>query len=149
MGSSDVIEVRCPNCKRVNRVSRSKLQAGLSARCGKCKEPLLVNTKEPVVVTDATFEQEVEGSPLPVLVDCWAPWCAPCLILTPTIEQLAEELAGRIKFAKINLDENPQTAMKFRIMSIPTMLMFKDGKVADILVGVQPKSVIEEHLAKL
>ena len=148
MGSSDIIEVQCPNCKTVNRVSKSKLQAGLSPRCGKCKE-LLSMSKEPIIVTDKTFEQEVEKSSLPVLIDCWAPWCGPCHMLAPTIEQLAEELDGRIKVAKLNVDENPQTAMKFGIMSIPTMLIFKDGEIVDRLVGVQPKAAIEQRLTNL
>lgn len=106
-------------------------------------------SKEPVVVTDATFEQEVEKSSLPVLIDCWAPWCGPCLMLTPIIEQLAEELDGRIKFAKLNVDENPQTTIKFGIMAIPTMLIFKDGEAVDRLVGVQPKAAIERKLTNL
>ena len=106
-------------------------------------------SKEPVVVTDATFEQEVEKSSLPVLIDCWAPWCGPCLMLAPIIEQLAEELDGRVKVAKLNVDENPQTTTKFGIMSIPTMLIFKDGQPVDSLVGVQPKTAIEQKLANL
>ncbi len=145
MAGNDIIEVRCPNCRAVNRVSRSKIQAGLLPKCGKCKE-LLSMAKEPVIVTDKTFENEVEKSPLPVLLDCWAPWCGPCRMLAPTIDQLAEEKAGTIKFAKLNVDENPQTAMKFGIMSIPTMLIFKDGELVDRLVGVQPKAAIEQRL---
>ena len=105
--------------------------------------------KEPVVVTDETFEDEVEKSSLPVLLDCWAPWCGPCKMLAPTIDQLAEELDGTVKVAKLNVDDSPKTAQKFGIMSIPTILIVKDGKVADKLVGVQPKATIEEHLAKL
>ena len=106
-------------------------------------------SKEPIIVTDKTFEQEVEKSSLPVLIDCWAPWCGPCHMLAPTIEQLAEELDGRVKIAKLNVDENPQTAMKFGIMSIPTMLIFKGGEVVDRLVGVQPKAAIEQRLTNL
>jgi len=108
-----------------------------------------MSSKGPIVVTDATFEQEVEKSSLPVLIDCWAPWCAPCLMLAPSIAQLAEEMVGRVKFAKLNVDENLQTAAKFGIMSIPTMLIFKDGKVVDRLVGVQPKAAIERKLTNL
>ena len=148
MEIGDIFEVRCPSCQAVNRVSKSKIQAGLSPKCGKCKE-LLSMAKEPVIVADATFEEEVEKSSLPVLLDCWAPWCGPCRMLAPTIEQLAEEKAGTIKVAKLNVDENPQTAMKFGIMSIPTMLIFKNGEVVDRLVGVQPKAAIEQKLENL
>ncbi|MFC1718752.1 thioredoxin [Candidatus Poribacteria bacterium] len=105
--------------------------------------------KEPVIVTDETFEDEVEKSSLPVLLDCWAPWCGPCKMLAPTIEQLAEDLDGTVKVAKLNVDDSPKTAQKFGIMSIPTLLIVKDGEVVDKMVGVQPKATIEEHLAKL
>ena len=108
-----------------------------------------MDSKEPVAVTDATFEEEVVKSPLPVLLDCWAPWCGPCRMLGPIIDQLAGELDGRIKVAKLNVDESTQTAVKFGIMSIPTMLVFKDGEVVDKMVGVQPKATIEGRLAKL
>ena len=148
MGSNDIIEVQCPNCKTINRVFKSKLQTGLLPKCGKCKE-LLPMSKEPMVVTDATFEQEVEKSSLPVLLDCWAPWCGPCLMLTPIIDQLAEEMDGTIKVAKLNVDENPQITTKFEIMSIPTVLIFKDGEVVDRLIGVQPKATIEQSLKDL
>lgn len=108
-----------------------------------------MDSKGPVVVTDETFEEEVEKSELPVLLDCWAPWCGPCLMLAPTVDQIAEEQAGVIKVAKLNVDENPKTAQKFGIMSIPTILILKNGSVVDKLIGVQPKATIEEHLAKL
>ena len=149
MASNDIIEVACPGCKTINRVSTGKLQAGLSPKCGKCKELLIMDSKEPVAVTDATFEEEVEKSSLPVLVDFWASWCGPCRMLGPIIDEIAEEQAGSVKVAKLNVDENSKTAAKFSIMSIPTMLMFKDGEAVDRLVGVQPKATIVEHLAKL
>ncbi len=148
MGSSDVIEIRCPYCKTVNRVSKSKIRAGLTPKCGKCKE-LLPMAKEPMVITDANFQAEVEKSSLPVLVDCWAPWCGPCRMLSPIVDQLAEEMAETVKVSKLNVDDNPQTAAKFGIMSIPTLLMFKEGKVVDKMVGVQPKAAIVERLKKL
>ena len=105
--------------------------------------------KEPVVITDDTFEDEVEKSSLPVLLDCWAPWCGPCKMLAPTMDLLAEEQAGTIKVAKLDVDENPKTAQKFGIMSIPTILILKNGEVVDRMVGVQPKATIEQHLAKI
>ena len=108
-----------------------------------------MESKGPVVVTDETFEDEVEKSAIPVLLDCWAPWCGPCKMLAPTIEKLADELAGKIKVAKLDVDENPKTAMKLEIMSIPTLLVYKDGKIVDKLVGAQPKSEIEKRLANV
>ncbi len=108
-----------------------------------------MESKKPVIVTDETFEDEVEKSSIPVLLDCWAPWCGPCKMIAPTIEKLAEELYGKIKVAKLDVDENPKTAMKLEIMSIPTLLIYKEGKIIDKLVGAQPKSEIEKHLANI
>ncbi len=149
MLNTDIIEIRCSKCKTNNRVSKHKLQQGLLPRCGKCKEILTMEKKGPVIVTDATYEEEVEKSSIPVLLDCWAPWCGPCKMIAPTIEKLAEELSGRIKVAKLDVNENPKTAMKLEIMSIPTLLVFKDGKIVDKMIGVQPKSVIEQHLQNI
>ena len=149
MMDSDLIRVVCPHCGTNNRVSRHKLKEGLVPRCGKCKEKLPMAEKGLVIVTDATFEEEVEKSSIPVLLDCWATWCGPCKMIAPIIEKLAEELAGKIKVAKLDVDENPKTAMKLEIMSIPTLLIYKDGKIVDTIVGAQPKSEIEKRLADL
>lgn len=104
---------------------------------------------KPVQATDATFDSIVSQYGL-VVVDMWAPWCGPCRMLAPVIEQLAQEMKGRVVFAKVNTDENPMTAMKYRIMSIPTLLLFKNGALADRAVGALPadmlKDWIERHL---
>ncbi len=99
-----------------------------------------------IQVTDATFDQEVSNSVIPVLVDFWAAWCGPCKMIAPVVEKLAGQYAGRMKFCKLNVDENPQTAGKFQVMSIPTLLFFKGGQLADKVVGANPqllKSKIE------
>ena len=103
---------------------------------------------KPIHVTDANFQQEViNGSNTqPVLVDFWAGWCGPCRALAPTIEQIAQEQAGQLKVVKVDVDSNPQWAGQFGVFSIPTMLLFKDGKVATQLVGNQPKSSILSKL---
>ena len=99
-------------------------------------------------VTDSNFETEVMQSQVPVLVDFWAEWCGPCKMLAPTVEALAKEYAGKLKVAKVNVDENIATASRFRIQGIPTLLVFKGGQVREQLVGTQPKSVVEKALAK-
>ena len=101
-----------------------------------------------VEATDATFETEVLGSDIPVLVDFWAVWCAPCRIIAPIVEQLASENEGKLKVAKVDVDSNPQTAIKYNIRSIPTLLVFKNGEVVEQMVGAVPKSMIESRLEK-
>jgi thioredoxin 1 len=100
----------------------------------------------PVAVTDAAFEQQVLKSPIPVLVDFWAPWCAPCRMVAPVLEQLAKEYTGRLRIAKLNVDENPHFAGRYGIQGIPTLLIFRNGTVVDRIIGAASK----EHLrAKL
>jgi thioredoxin len=102
---------------------------------------------KPVTITDQTFERDVlQASGPPVLVDCWAPWCGPCRMVGPIMDELAAESAGRYRIAKLNVDDNPQTASRFNIASIPTMLIFKDGKLLERLIGAQPKQAIAERL---
>lgn len=97
----------------------------------------------PIEVTDASFATEVLQSLLPVLVDCWAPWCPPCLVLAPVIEGLATRLIGTVKVGKLNVDENPETAGRLGIRSIPTLLLFRDGRVIGEMVGAAPRAEIE------
>ena len=100
-------------------------------------------------VNDTNFEQEVLKSDIPVLVDFWAPWCGPCRALAPVIDQLSGELAGKVKIVKLNTDENPNSAITYRINSIPNMIIFKEGKPVDQIIGAVDKSRILDTLAKL
>ena len=99
-----------------------------------------------IVITEQNFEQEVLKADKPVLVDFWASWCGPCRMLAPTIELLAEEMEGVAKVGKVNVDEQPGLAARFGISSIPTLIVFEDGKVKNTSVGVVPKSMIEDML---
>jgi thioredoxin 1 len=101
-----------------------------------------------VDVTDATFEEEVLKSDIPVLVDYWAVWCAPCKMISPIVEEIAAEKKGTLKVAKMDVDNNQATATKFGIRSIPTLMIFKDGEVVDQIIGAVSKSMIEQKLEK-
>ncbi|MFB5599691.1 MAG: thioredoxin [Nitrososphaeraceae archaeon] len=105
----------------------------------------LKKISKPIILSDSNFESEKNKYPL-LLVDFWASWCGPCKIVLPIIEQLAREYAGKVVFGKINVDENPVLSNKFRIQSIPTILLFKNGQVIDIIIGALPKGQIENKL---
>jgi thioredoxin 2 len=145
---SDPQLVRCPSCGATNRVPLEKIGRGLQPVCGRCKTALPMENK-PVKVTDANFAAEVERSPLPVLLDMWAPWCGPCNMVAPVIEELAAEMAGRVRVAKLNVDENPATAARFGVQSIPTLLLLKGGRELDRLVGVQSKAAIIQRIERV
>ena len=100
---------------------------------------------EPVILTDSNFKIEIAKYPI-MLVDFWAPWCGPCRIVSPIIEQLAREYSGKVAFGKVNVDENQMISASFGIQSIPTMMMFKNGKAVDVMVGALPKAQIEMKL---
>ncbi|GAA5501508.1 thioredoxin [Deinococcus xinjiangensis] len=101
---------------------------------------------KPVELTDNSFTNEIADGL--TLVDFWAPWCGPCRIIAPVVEELTGQYEGRVKVAKVNVDDNPATAGQFRVMSIPTLLLFKDGQLVDTLVGAQPKRAFEALLDK-
>ncbi len=100
-------------------------------------------------LTDQTWDDEVLNSDLPVMVDFWAEWCAPCLMIAQMVTQIGEEYEGKIKVGRLNVDENPVTAGKYRIMAIPTLLLFDGGKLADRAVGVVPKKILVEKIKKI
>jgi len=101
---------------------------------------------KPRDVTDTTFEQEVLQAGKPVLVDFWAPWCGPCRMVAPVVEELAEEYAGKVEFVKVNTDENPEVSVKYGIRSIPTLLVFKAGQPVGEIIGFRPKSDLKKRL---
>ena len=103
----------------------------------------------PVAVSDETFEREVVESPTPVLVDFWAEWCGPCKMITPVLEQIAEEQDDKLKIAKLNVDDNPDIARRFDVMSIPTLILFKGGQPVETIVGFMPKPALMGKLEKL
>jgi thioredoxin 2 len=144
---TQTIQLSCSNCGATNRVPLDKLQPGRAPVCGRCKTPLPPDSA-PAVVTDGTFSEQVERSPLPVLVDFWAPWCGPCRILSPVVEELAAEFAGRLRVAKMNVDDNPATASRFDVRGIPALILFRGGKEAGRQVGAQPKSELKRWLER-
>ena len=138
--------VRCPSCGTSNRIVPTK-QGGRKPVCGKCGTALGV-ASEPVIVTDANFGEIVEKSLIPVLVDFWATWCGPCRMVAPIVEQVAKEMAGKAVVGKLDVDANPVTAGRFRVQSIPSLLIFKNGREVDRIVGVQSREAIVHRLLR-
>jgi len=129
--------------EELERIKRAKLQEMMGRAIKKGKS----TSNKPVDVTDATFEEMIHNHPL-MVVDCWAPWCGPCHMVAPVIEELARDYAGRILFGKLNVDENREVATQYQIMSIPTLLVFKNGRLVDRLVGAMPRNMLEPKITK-
>jgi thioredoxin 2 len=141
--------VRCEHCGAMNRVATEKLAHGHAAVCGRCKSPLTKGIATPLTITDGTFAEAVEKASLLVLLDMWAPWCGPCRMVGPIVDELARELAGRVRVGKMNVDENPATSERFAIRSIPALLFFRGGQEVDRIVGAQPKAEILRRIERL
>jgi thioredoxin 2 len=146
--NADIDLIPCPSCGASNRVAREKLREHLEPVCGQCGSALSASDR-PVHVTDESFDRDVRHSRLPVLVDLWAPWCAPCRMIAPTLEAVAQEMAGRLRVAKLNVDENPATADRLGVHGIPTLVVFKDGQEVDRIVGALPKNALMRRLTAL
>jgi thioredoxin 2 len=135
----------CPRCGAKNRFPADRFTDG--PVCGSCKSKLFV--PEPVVGTDANFAAQVLEAPPPVtvLVDFWAPWCGPCRMMEGPLSELARDYAPQLKVVKVNVDENPQTAQRYRIQSIPQLTVFRGGQAVETIVGAQAKHALEARLA--
>jgi thioredoxin 2 len=131
--------VECDNCGATNRVPA--VADGLP-RCGRCRTPL----RWVVDATDDEFHAVVDESSLPVLVDVWAPWCGPCRMVSPALEKLAGELAGKVKLVKVNADDNPEVSRRFEVRSIPTLVLLDHGDVVDRQVGALPAHQLRSWL---
>jgi thioredoxin len=140
--------ITCPNCGAKNRIDERANQ--MQPVCGRCKTPLTIGSaqtnSQPIKITDADFNR-VTNQDIPVLVDAWAPWCGPCRMIAPIMDELAAESNGRYLVTKLNVDENPVVSSHYQISSIPTMLIFRGGKLVDRIVGLQPKQAIAARLS--
>ena len=146
----DSFIIRCNQCGAKNRIPRSR--AGERAVCGKCRAPLHFTAAYPqhaVDVAEPAFDAEILGFPGLVLALFWAPWCGHCRILLPVIDELATEYSGLVKFAKIDLDKSPGLASRYQVQSVPTMILFKNGRLVNRLLGAVPKDQIVYHLRAL
>ena len=141
---ADDEELRKIRLKKLREMFRRKaLEERLKSPKNQEKKVL----SKPVDLTDVTFKEAIQNHSL-VVVDCWAPWCGPCRFLSPIIEEIARDYAGKIFFGKLNVDENPRVAMQYGIMSIPTLLIFKNGRLVDQIIGAMPRRMLEPRIIR-
>ena len=138
------IVTTCPACGQKNRFVYERL--GDPVRCGTCKAPLHLPAEPIEMASAADFDRLVSRSSVPVLVDYWAPWCGPCRMVAPVMEEIAQERGDQLKVVKLNIDENQNTAIQFNVMSIPTLILFRNGQPAKTVIGAYPKRKLVEEL---
>jgi thioredoxin 2 len=141
----DSLIYSCSACGRPNRIVRARVKD--DPICGHCKQRVF--PRQPVKITDASWKTEVEDSPIPVLVDFWAPWCGPCRAVAPVLDAIANERGGKLKIAKLNVDENPRTAARFAVQAIPTMIIFRGPLEVDQIRGALPKAALESRIDRV
>ena len=142
--NEDKVQVACAHCGSLNRFPYARRLD--DPTCGRCKQKVF--PRAPVVATDATWREVVEQSPIPVLVDFWAPWCGPCRAVGPVLEAVARERGGKLKIVKVNVDDNRQIAGRYRISSIPALKLFRGPLEVDQQVGAKPKEAIDLWLSR-
>jgi thioredoxin 1 len=130
--------------KKLNQIKKKKLEEMKKKYFNK-GEKMDILPNKPINITDADLDEKIKKYSI-IVVDCWAPWCGPCRMVGPVIDELAKELHGKIVFGKLNVDQNQMTATRYQIMSIPSLLVFKNGKLVDKLVGALPKDMILQRL---
>jgi thioredoxin 1 len=130
--------------EELERIKQAKLQKMMKSMAPE-KRGTAFN--KPVEMTDATFKEMILNHPF-VVVDCWAPWCGPCRMVAPIIEELSRDYAGKILFGKLNVDENREVSTQYDIMSIPTLLVFKNGKLVDTIIGAMPRQTLEQKITR-
>jgi thioredoxin 1 len=130
--------------EELERIKAAKLQKMMKSVAPE-KRGTVFN--KPVEITDATFKEMIQNHPL-VVVDCWAPWCGPCRMVAPIIEELSRDYAGKILFGKLNVDDNREVSRQYDIMSIPTLLVFKNGKLVDTIIGAMPRQTLEQKITR-
>jgi len=139
-----MVDQKDEDLEKVRKKKLEDLMKGISERTKKTGPPLQASDK-PIDLTDDTFKKFTENNHLAV-IDCWAPWCGPCRFLSPVVEELARDYQGSIAFGKLNVDENQKVARQYGIMSIPTLLIFRNGKMVDQIIGAMPRNMLEPKI---
>jgi thioredoxin 2 len=138
------MEYACSECGTTNRIPDERVKD--DPTCGKCKKKVF--PRHPVTATDASWKNQVEDSPIPVLVDFWAPWCGPCRAVAPVLDEIAQSRGGKLKVVKLNVDENPRIAGQHGIRSIPALMLFRGPLLLDQKLGAMPKEQLDLWLSR-